>query len=207
MAIDFRLYVITDRHRCAPRALEEVVAEACDAGVRAVQLREKDIHERDVPDMVGRLRNIIRPSGARLILNHHARFKETPLVDGFHFADGTEMPADLRERFPSALIGVSTHSRDSAAAAEDAGADFVTFGPVYETPSKLSFGPPQGVDKLVSVAAATTIPVFAVGGITPERAAECLAAGAHGVAVIRAIMEATDVAARVHEFENALGEL
>jgi thiamine-phosphate pyrophosphorylase len=207
VTIDFRLYVITDRHRCAPRALESVVAEACEAGVRAVQLREKDIHERDVPDVVGRLRGIVRPSGARLILNHHQRFKETPLVDGFHFPDGTKIPAGLREQFPTALIGVSTHSIAAALAAAGSGADFVTFGPVYATPSKMAFGPPQGLEALAAAVAAATIPVFAVGGITPERAAACRGAGAHGVAVIRAIMESADVAATVGAFENTLGEL
>lgn len=207
MAIDFRLYVITDRHRCAPRTLESVVTEACQAGVRAIQFREKDIHERDLHDVVGRLRGIIRPSGARLFLNHHQRFKETPLVDGFHFPGGVEIPAGLRDQFPTAPFGVSTHSSADAAAAAVSGADFVTFGPVYETPSKAAYGPPQGLDALSAVTAATPIPVFAIGGITPERVADCVAAGAHGVAVIGAVMGAPDVAASVREFESVLGEL
>jgi thiamine-phosphate pyrophosphorylase len=205
--IDFRLYVITDRRRCEPRTLESVLEEACAAGVRAIQLREKDIHERDVPDVVGRIRGIVRPRGARLLLNYHRSFPDVPPVDGFHFPDGIPVPTGLRRQFPTALIGVSTHASASAAAAASSGADFVTFGPVYETPSKIAYGPPQGLDALAKAVAASTIPVFAVGGVTPERAADCITAGAHGVAVIGAVMAAADVTEAVDAFKEALGEL
>jgi len=83
------------------------------------------------------------------------------------------------------LIGVSTHSREEAQAARDGGADFVLFGPVFETESKRAFGPPQGLEKLRDVARALgEFPVLAIGGITLENIPACLSAGARGVAGI-----------------------
>jgi thiamine-phosphate pyrophosphorylase len=102
------------------------------------------------------------------------------------------------------LIGVSAHSVEEARAAQAEGADFVLFGPVYDTPSKRSYGPPQGVEALTRVATALTIPLFAIGGITPEQVGEVRAAGAQGVAVIRAILAAERPGAATKAFLDAL---
>ena len=86
------------------------------------------------------------------------------------------------------LIGVSTHSKEEIEIAAKQGADFVTFGPVYATPSKAKYGDPQGLEKLAAACLDSSIPVFALGGITPERATEVQQAGAKGIALISAIM-------------------
>lgn len=211
--IDFRLYLVTDRNRCAPRALQAVVREACDAGVRAVQLREHDLGPGELEAWCTRLLEITRPREARLFVNLGRAPKSDPEafiglgVDGFHVPDAAPFPSALRRRFPHILIGVSTHSAERARAAEADGADFVTFGPVYATPSKARYGPPQGIDALAAACEAVSVPVFAIGGGTPERAAECVSAGAHGVAAIGAILAAPDVAAAVSAFSAALGTL
>ena len=212
---DFRLYVITDRKVCAPRSLQSVVREACDAGVRAVQLREKDLSHRELDEYASRLLEITRPRDTKLLLNRKdpvAEAEDAFLAaslgtDGFHFPDGVSFPHELRTRFPKLLVGVSTHSVGGAVAAAAEGASFITFGPVFDTPSKSSFGPPQGLDNLAKAASSVTIPAFAIGGVTPENAGECIKAGAHGVAVVGAIMTAKDITAVVKQFETVLGSL
>ncbi|MCK6557510.1 thiamine phosphate synthase, partial [Candidatus Binatia bacterium] len=102
------------------------------------------------------------------------------------------------------LVGASVHSLDEAVAAEKAGADWVTFGPVYDTPSKRRYGPPQGLAALERVAGALRVPVVAIGGITPERVREVRAAGARGVWVISAILDADDPAAATRRFVEAV---
>jgi thiamine-phosphate pyrophosphorylase len=213
--VDFRLYLITDRKRCAPRSLQSVVREACDAGVRAVQLREKDLPPKELEEYSARLLEITRERNTRLLLNrkHSIEGTEDAILaaslgtDGFHFPEGVTFPHELRSKFPKLLVGISTHSVGAAVSAATEGASFVTFGPVFETPSKQQYGKPQGLDALNKVTSALTIPVFAIGGVTPENVSECIAAGAHGVAVVGAVMTADDVAGTVKRFESVLGSL
>lgn len=213
--INFRFYLITDRMRCAPRSLQTVVREACQAGVRAVQLREKDLGEEELEEYTERLLEITRPCGAKLLVNRskpvtdslEAILAASLSTDGFHFAESVPFPHELRRRYPRLTVGVSTHSQARITTATTEGADFVTFGPVFETASKKAYGPPQGLDALAAVARRSSIPVFAIGGVTPENAADCIAAGAHGVAAIGAVMGAGDIGATVQRFADALGSL
>jgi len=129
-------------------------------------------------------------------------------------ADGVQLPengfpprAARRAAAGKILVGVSAHSLERARSAEHEGADFITFGPVFDTASKLRYGPPQGLDALRRVAGGVNVPVFAVGGITPERALRCTACGASGVAVISAVLGSTDVGRTLREFEDAMGKL
>ncbi len=210
--IDFRLYLVTDRTRCAPRSLASVVHDACVSGVRAVQLREKDLSETDLVSAATRLVGLLRPHGAKLLVNV-TRFVDrdtatllaaSPGVDGFHVPDEPALLTEIRAQFPKLLIGASTHSIDGVRHAAEAGADFVTFGPVFETGKKAR---PQGLDALREACNAAAVPVFAIGGVTPENARACLEAGAHGVAVVGAVMEASSVRSAVRAFADTLGEL
>ncbi|HEX5132557.1 MAG TPA: thiamine phosphate synthase [Candidatus Krumholzibacteria bacterium] len=213
--IDFHFYLVTDRTRCAPRSLASVVHDACVSGVRAVQLREKDLSEPDLVSAATRLLSVTRAGGARLLVNVSdfveddtaALLAGSPGVDGFHVPDNPALLAHFRGLFPALLIGGSVHSPDAADAAADAGADFVCFGPVYETPSKKQHGKPQGLDALARACTACSIPVFAIGGVTPENARACLDAGAHGVAAVGAVMGATSARTATRRFQEALGEL
>jgi thiamine-phosphate pyrophosphorylase len=205
--IDFRLYLITDRAFCAPRPLDDVVREACAAGVRAVQLREKDLREDEILALATRLSAVAREHGAKLFVNARGLAELTSIegmIDGVHFPDH---PHVLNCCDSPKVIGRSVHSLDGATGAVCEGVDYLFFSPVFPPLSKVSYAPPQGLDALAEVARAVDVPVFALGGVTPERAAACLEAGAHGVAVIGAIMAADDVAAAVRRFEEEMGSL
>jgi thiamine-phosphate pyrophosphorylase len=206
--VDFRLYLVTDRRLVAPRSLEEAVGDACRAGVRAVQLREKDLDAKDLLDLAIRLRTVTSSSGTALLINDRADISLACGGDGVHLPEaGFPAVAARSVLRAGALVGVSAHSLGAALAAEDNAVDFITFGPVFETRSKERYGEPLGLTALHQAASTVRIPVFAIGGITPERARVCLAHGARGVAVISAVLGAPDIARSVGELEKALGGL
>lgn len=180
---------------------------ALAAGVRAVQLREKDLPARKTLDLAFRLNTICQRFGARLLINERADIAAIVGADGTHLTSNS-IPASLIGKIiPEKLIGVSTHSIDEAVMAETHGADYIVFGPVYETASKLQFGSPLGLELLRAACSEIRIPVLAIGGITPRRAAECLKHGSHGVAVISAILAQEKIDEAVTKFGTIMGEL
>jgi len=204
--LGFSLYLVTDRSALPTTSLQDVVESCLAAGLKAVQLREKDMAVRDLLGLAHALRDSTRRHGARLLINDRADVALAVGADGVHRA-GTSLPVSaLRAISPSGfLIGASVHDIDEARAAEADGADFLLFGPVYDTPSKRQYGPPQGLAALERVSAAVSTPVFGVGGVTPDRAGEVMRAGAAGVAVIGAILAAERPADAVKAFLDALG--
>jgi thiamine-phosphate pyrophosphorylase len=203
--LGFSLYLITDR-TAANRPPADIVEECLGAGLRAVQLREKDLAVRDLLALARDLRESTRRHGARLIVNDRVDVALAAGADGVQRTHVSLPVSALRAiASPGFLIGASTHSVAEARAAEADGADFVVFGPVYDTPSKRVYGAPQGLGALETVASAVSRPVIAVGGITPARVREVLAAGAAGVAVIRGIYGAARPADATKAFLDALG--
>jgi thiamine-phosphate pyrophosphorylase len=144
--------------------------------------------------------------GARLVVNDRADVALAVGADGVH-RTGTSLPiSSLRAISPPGfLIGASVHSVADARAAEPEGADFLFFGPIYDTPSKRRYGPPQGLALLERVASAVRLPVFAIGGVTPARVAELQRAGASGVAAIGAVLGSERPGDVVKAFLDALG--
>ena len=205
--VDFRLYLITDRHRCEGRGLVSVLQAACEAGVRAVQLREKDLSTRAFWDLAEEISSLVGRTGARLLINDRADIAGPVGAFGVHLPEnGMPVPAARKAMGEVGIVGVSAHDPEKARRAEDEGADFVTYGPVFYTPSKVAYGEPAGLQNLETVTRLLSIPVFAIGGILPERVIPCVEAGAHGVAVISGILSAPDVTAAVKEYLNALGD-
>lgn len=194
-----RLLWITDRRHCRGRSLSEVcesfLAGAADCGLPVgVLLREKDLPGRDLYDHASRLRAITRAHGATLLISGRADVAHAVDADGVHLPQN-DLPAPVaRELLAERLLGVSCHSNDEAARAVRGGADYITFGPVFDTPSKRVYGPPVGLEALTAVAAACSVPVLALGGITKDRAAVVQDAGAYGIACISAIAAAPDPA-------------
>jgi thiamine-phosphate pyrophosphorylase len=203
--LGFSLYLITDR-AAAPRPPADVVEECLTAGLRAVQLREKDLAVRDLLALADTLREATRRHGARLIVNDRADVALAAAADGVQRTHASLPVSALREITPPGfLVGASVHSEAEAREAAAQDADFIVFGPVYATASKRRYGPPQGLSALEAVARAVDRPVLAVGGLTPGRVAEVLAAGAAGVAVIGAIYAAARPADATKAFLDALG--
>jgi thiamine-phosphate pyrophosphorylase len=193
---EFRLYAITDRKRCAPRPLLEVVGELLEAGVRGFQIREKDLDPGELARLAGPIVRLCRQYRARVLVNSHIRVALETGADGIHLPASAQMHDEHREL----LIGRSIHSPEE----RDERADFVVYGPVFPTNSKPG-GPAKGVEGLRQAAQTSPVPVFALGGITPPRVGDCLRAGAFGVAVLSGLMrpEGAGVWARAYLEELA----
>jgi thiamine-phosphate pyrophosphorylase len=189
------LVLVTDHRATAGRHLLDVVARALDAGLPAVQLRDKDLPGRDLWALAERLRVTTRRTGALLFVNDRIDVARAVDADGVQLG-ATSLPVEVARRLlgPERLVGVSVHALAEARATD---ADFVVFGPVYDTPSKRGYGPPQGEERLHAVVAASPVPVLAIGGVDAARVHALREAGAHGVAVIRAILAADDPGAAV----------
>lgn len=193
MKVDFRVYLITDRKQAPGGDILGAVVRALDGGVRAVQLREKDLAGRDLFLLAERMRSLTAGFGARLLINDRADVAKAVGADGVHLGVLSLPPGEARRLLGAqALIGCSAHNLVELGEAEEGGADFVTFGPVYPTPSKASFGPPAGTRALAEVCRASVVPVFALGGIRAENLEEVTRAGSFGVALISGIVAAED---------------
>lgn len=138
-------------------------------------------------ELVTRAVKITRGSSTRLLVNDRSDVALAAGADGVHLTSVSLPPALVRQICGSEfLIGASTHSLEAALAARDGGADFVVFGPVFETESKRAYGPPQGLEKLREVIGELRdFPVIAIGGITLDNAEKCFVVGASGIAGIR----------------------
>ncbi len=201
--IDFKLYLITDRRLFTnDYSLFTAVEEALKAGVRAVQLREKDLPTRELLDMAYKMRELTARYSARLFVNDRADIAMCVNADGVHLGQNSIPAYAVRKAVNASrithhalrfLIGVSTHNSEEAVTAEKEGADFITFGPVYSTPSKLKYGEPVGLESLKKGKEKISIPVFAIGGIKPDNIKEVINAGADGIALISGILSKNDV--------------
>lgn len=193
MTLHWPIYLITDRRQVGGRGLVSTVDAALRGGIRAIQLREKDVPPPALLALARELRELTTRAEASLLINGRIDVMTAVGADGVHLrSDGLPTSAVRRIIGPRKILGVSTHSLVEAQRAEEEGADFVTVGPVYETPSKAGYGQPMGLAALEAVCRRVRIPVYALGGISRARIREALSAGAYGVAMISEIMSARD---------------
>lgn len=167
-------------------SLFHLVETAVIRQIPLFQIREKKLPTRQLHALVSRAVEITRGSSTRLLVNDRFDVALAAGADGVHLTS-TSLPARIVREVcgPEFLIGVSTHSVEEARAARRGGADFVVFGPVFETESKREFGPPQGLEKLQEVTnELESFPVLAIGGVTLDNAEKCYAMGASGFAGI-----------------------
>jgi len=179
---------------------------AVEAEVDLLQIREKELSARVLYELTKRIARLTRGSQTKLLVNDRADIATAAGADGVHLTTSSLPARIVRNAFgANFLIGVSTHSEEEAAGARLARADFAVFGPVFETPDKLKYGPPQGLDRLRAIAYASgDFPVLALGGIGVERVAECMDAGASGVAGIRMLGEPNGLARVVAEIRKTI---
>jgi thiamine-phosphate pyrophosphorylase len=206
----FHLCYITDRHQLPSASLQLRIQEAIRVGVDLVQIREKDLPTRDLLEWVsGAMAAAARPggAGARVVVNDRLDVAWAAQAHGVHLGTRS-LPTRVVRGMVSAgfLVGVSCHSLQEALAAESAGADYLVLGPIFETPSKLEFGPPLGLEKLREATLRVRIPVLALGGITRERARACRDAGATGIAGIRIFQECDSLEALAGELRPVFAE-
>ncbi|MDY0262601.1 MAG: thiamine phosphate synthase [Syntrophotalea acetylenica] len=190
----FRLYLITDRKTVPQgRTLLQCVEQALCGGVRAVQLRDKDLPADELYRCGLALRSLTARFGARLLVNDRIDVALATGADGVHLGEHSLPTAEARRLLgQNAIIGRSVHHPEAIHPAAQEGADFVTFSPIYFTPSKAPFGAPQGLEALRCACACSPLPVLALGGIQQGRIREVRAAGAAGVALISAILAAAN---------------
>lgn len=203
--VDFRFIFITDRKLNNSKSLSLIVKSAAKAGVKAVMLREKDLNSKELIALAQSLMKITRPYTTTLLINERLDIALLSNADGLHLPESVLPISSFRRKELNFIIGKSVHSKANAIKAEREGADYVLFGPIFRTPSKIRYGKPQGLNKLKEVCKSVNIPVFAVGGITPQRAGNCLENGAHGVAVIRSIIQSQNIRRTVSEFSKVFG--
>jgi len=186
-----RLLVITDRKQ-ARAPLEQILAAAFVAGCRWASIREKDLPYEEQIALARRLLPLARRHGATLTLHGEARIAAEAEVDGVHLAAGADANAARALMGQAALIGISVHAADEAAALTADTLDYAVAGPAYDTVSKPGYGPVLGFAGIRTICRASALPVLAIGAITADGAAEMIEAGAAGVAVMGSLMRADD---------------
>lgn len=159
-----------------------------------MQLREKDLPVRTLMDVARTMRALTARADVRLLVNGRVDVMLAVGADGVHLpSDSLPVRAVRRVIGPDKWLGVSTHSLAEVERAGEDGADFVTFGPVYETPSKAALGVPTGLKGLEAACRRARVPVYALGGVTRDRIPDVVAAGAHGVAMIAEVISSRDI--------------
>lgn len=192
------LYIILDAEASCGRSLPDLLLQAADAGARMFQYRNKAASMREAYRQAVPLRKAAADAGVRFLINDRCDLALAVDADGVHLGQ-QDLPVRLARAIlgPGKLIGLSTHTEAQVTDATSSGADYLGFGPLFPPGSKRDHDPVVGVEGLRRIRRLTTLPVFAIGGITPDRVREIVGAGADGVAVISAIAQAQDVRAAV----------
>jgi thiamine-phosphate pyrophosphorylase len=190
------------------------IGAAAEAGVDWIQIREKDLSGKDYSSITHEaLKRAAKSSASktvatRILVNDRVDVALAERAGGVHLGEKSLPIGEARRVVENRgeekdfLVGVSCHSLEQAVAAASGGADYLFFGPVFGTPSKVAFGEPQGLVRLAEVCRAVSIPVLAIGGITLANAADCLAAGASGIAAIRLFQDARELGSFVQSLRK-----
>lgn len=205
------LYLITGRKQLAPSkgqsetaGLIDFIERAADAGVDLIQIREKDLSARELYYLVEATRERLKNSGCKLLVNDRVDIAASFPDVGVHLTSTSMAASVVRRAFGAEImIGASTHSPEEVRSAVEGGANFVVFGPVFETVSKKEYGPPQGPDALqTAVNASRRIPVLGLGGISMTNYQTVLETGAAGVAGISLFTGAEDLVGLVSKLKG-----
>src|SRR5207248_3288694 len=199
------LLVVTDRQQ-ARLALADVVRAALSAGCRWVSMREKDLSRDDQIALASTLLPIARRHAARLTVHGDAELAKACGSDGVHLPAGADAAEARQMLGREKLVGVSLHTVTEAEALDPDVVDYAIAGPAFETPSKPGYGPEIGRKGLAEIARAARVPIVAIGGLNATRAAEVLASGPAGIAVMGGVMRATDPGQEVRGLLSVLAQ-
>ncbi len=193
------LYLISDTSVSRGRTREELVREAIAGGAGIIQLRDKWLSIRELYPVALNLREITREAGVLFIVNDSVELAMAVGADGVHLGQ-EDLPASVARRVSGGnlIVGVSTHSIDEAREAVGEGADYIAFGPIFETTTK-DAGEAKGTGMLARIRSEVKVPIVAIGGINAGNAKSVIEAGADAVAVISAVADAEDVRAAAGE--------
>jgi thiamine-phosphate pyrophosphorylase len=203
--MDYSLYLVTDAGLARGRTHHEIVQAAIRGGVTVVQYREKSASTRRMIEEARELRDLCRARGIPFIVNDRVDVALAADADGVHVGQN-DMPASLARKLigRDKILGVSAENVAQARAAVTDGADYIGASPIFATPTKPDAPPPMGVQGLQELTRACTIPIVAIGGLNATNAASMIRAGAAGVAVISAIVNAEDVARAARELKQVV---
>jgi thiamine-phosphate pyrophosphorylase len=206
--LESRLLLVTDRHQTKGRSLISILQGVLPLGRVTIQLRERDLAANDLLTLAREIQTLTRGHGCQLVVNDRIDIALSLHDVGVHLRSNS-LPVTVARRLlgPQRLLGVSAHSMDEVMRAESEGADYVVLGPVYDTPSKRSFGSPLGLSKLEEICRLVHVPILGIGGITVDRAGDVRRAGAFGVAVITAIFGADNVKAATRAMLDAVSSV
>lgn len=203
----YDLYVIADPALSRGRSLLEVARAALEGGADAVQIRDKSSPACNLSRVTGEIQPLARKFGAALLVNDRVDVALVAGADGAHVGQDDLPAREARRLLPRPrLVGVSAGTREEALRAAKDGADYVGVGPVFATSSKPDAGEPLGLDLLAEIAAAVSIPVVAIGGITADNVAGVFAAGVAGAAVVSAVVSAEDITAAARALKRRIAE-
>ena len=196
---DFGLYLIITQPRLP---YEEIARIAVEEEIRMVQLREKNLSDRELLSIGEKLIGITKNTTTRVIINDRPDIARLVRADGYHLGqDDLPLPS-AREIYPTAsLSGISTHNLDQARSAFDLNPDYIGFGPVYATPTKEIPDPVVGLDNLQKVVSISKIPVIAIGGIDDSNIEDVLRTGARNIALVRFLMQTTKLKVRIRRIK------
>ncbi len=201
-----RLYFCCDA-RPGGEDPQVVLDAALRGGVDIVQLREKTLPRREIERVAQTFRRLCDNHSALFIVNDDPDLARSCDADGVHVGQDDMDAADVRAAVgPDAIVGLSTHSEQQMAASADAPVDYISAGPIWETPTKAG-RPAVGLGLISHAAASAPHPFFAIGGIDATNAAQVVAAGAQRLCVVRAIRDAADPTAAAEELRGALAPL
>lgn len=199
------LYAIIDNSIRPELSNSEIARRVLAGGAGILQLRGKGLTSRELLEQAREIRELTRKAGATFIVNDRADIAMLSEADGVHLGQDDLPISEARKILGRGkLIGISTHNMEQALKAEQEGADYIGFGPVFETKTKADAEEAKGLQALREVKGNVKVPVVAIGGVKLESLKDAIIAGADGIAVISAIVKAEDIEEATRRFVEAV---
>lgn len=194
MAVDYSLYLVTDRRFIGEKPLKKAVEEAIIGGVTLVQIREKSASTREFYNVALEVKQVTDHYNVPIIINDRIDIAQAIDADGVHLGQ-SDMPLSIARKIlgDKKIIGISTGTIEEALEAESGGADYIGIGTIFNTGTKKDTDNPLGVSGLKKVYDSVNIPAVAIGGINHDNFKDILSTGVDGIAVVTAILRSKDI--------------